>query len=206
MINSAGISRTLGYSALNGYVAGITALYVKQKSSMVNSEEHPRSQAVSNLLKSIKAKEANTAKLSYEDRQRNTAADGISTTKEVESICDWYFSRNTSEGIRDRMSMSMCVMNILRGESMRELELPDLFTMLLENEGSKPCYAFVMIMRQGKTNQFNKLEYGSSMRNKNVKICSHGALALMFFGRFHLQGEPFPDFSSPRNWYDTKVT
>ena len=88
---------------------------------------------------------------------------------------------------------------------MRDVEFPDLFTLLLEQEGYQGCYALVMIMRQGKTNQFGRIEYGSSFRNSNVNVCPHGALSLVLFDRFHVQGELFPDFTTPRNWYSTKV-
>jgi hypothetical protein len=40
---------------------------------------------------------------------------------------------------------------------MRIVELPDLFSIFLENEGISE-YAVVMVLNQGKTNQFGKLE------------------------------------------------
>ncbi|MGH7974160.1 MAG: hypothetical protein ACREBR_01445, partial [bacterium] len=60
------------------------------------------------------------------------------------------------------------------------------------------------ILGQGKTNQFGKIEFGAAMRNR-VRLCLFGALAMWLFWTFEIEGEPYPDFSESRNWYDTKV-
>jgi hypothetical protein len=42
----------------------------------------------------------------------------------------------------------------MRGESVRRLELADMFILDLENESPTECKAIIVIMEQGKTNQF----------------------------------------------------
>ncbi|ETO67568.1 hypothetical protein F444_15520 [Phytophthora nicotianae P1976] len=50
------------------------------------------------------------------------------------------------------------------------LELADLHSIPLENEGYNPCRALVMVMvmGQGKTNQVGRVEVGACMRHKNL--------------------------------------
>ncbi|ETI55557.1 hypothetical protein F443_01771 [Phytophthora nicotianae P1569] len=85
------------------------------------------------------------------------------------------------------------------------LELADLHSIMLENEGYSPCRAIVMVMRQGKTNQVGRIEVGACMRNKIVEICPHGLLGLYLFWRWHVDGEAFPDFTSSDRWYPLKL-
>jgi hypothetical protein len=49
---------------------------------------------------------------------------------------------------------------MLPRESRRIAELLDLFTIEMRNEGATPCWAMLLIMDNGKTNQFGKLQYG----------------------------------------------
>ncbi|POM67506.1 Hypothetical protein PHPALM_16482, partial [Phytophthora palmivora] len=70
------------------------------------------------------------------------------------SISRYYMNLNTGDDLRNRMSHLLCHACLLRGESARNLELPDLFSVPLEHEGYTDCRALVMIMEQGKTNRF----------------------------------------------------
>jgi hypothetical protein len=58
---------------------------------------------------------------------------------------------------------------LLRGKSMRGGELPDLFTVEMKDEGPTPCWPILLIMNSGKTNQFNKLDYGVVARLRTMK-------------------------------------
>jgi hypothetical protein len=61
----------------------------------------------------------------------------------------------------------------------------------------------IMVMDQGKMNQFGKREYAACIRNREIIACPVGALALYLFYRWHRGGEGFADFTSRRHWYDT---
>lgn len=198
--------KLLGLAAVKLHVAAIINLYQQQVNANANNHNHPRSELVNGLIQSVAAREHAVNTSAHVDRQRNTLADGISTSREIQKVCDLFMSKNSSLGIRDRMAMALTTFNILRGESARALELPDLFTLELEREGPIVCHALVMIMRQGKMNPFGKLEYGATMRNQNVNICPHGTLALSLFDRFHVQQEPFPDFNAREKWYNIKAS
>ena len=77
---------------------------------------------------------------------------------------------------------------LMRGQNVRAMEFPDLFCLLLEGEGPTDCKAVVSSMRNGKTNSFGKLEYGSMIRAKDVEACGTGSRGFYFFERFHLNG------------------
>lgn len=94
---------------------------------------------------------------------------------------------------------------LLRGESARNLELPDLFSVILEHEGFTDCRALVMIMEQGETNRFGRREFGSCIRHINVEVCPVGALTLYLFYRWCVQMELLPNFLAPEDWYDIKL-
>ncbi|POM69649.1 Hypothetical protein PHPALM_14048 [Phytophthora palmivora] len=61
------------------------------------------------------------------------------------------------------MSNFLCHSCLLSGKSARNLELPDLFSVVLEDEGFTECRELVMIMGQGKTNQYRRREFGLSV-------------------------------------------
>lgn len=39
-------------------------------------------------------------------------------------------------------------------------------------------------------------------RHMDVTMCTIGSIAFTFFWRYHIRGEPWPDFSVASNWYD----
>lgn len=76
---------------------------------------------------------------------------------------------------------------LLRYSNRSPIELPD-----LPNEGHKPSdkspadpllttKAFVVIMRQGKTNIHGRVEYGAALRHRNPQACLIGAIAFFLF-------------------------
>jgi centromere DNA-binding complex CBF3 subunit-like protein len=72
---------------------------------------------------------------------------------------------------------------LLRGQLRRSAEFADMFVMEFPNEGSQPCYCWIFMIDNGKTNNTGKRQY-------------QGALAQYLFHRFHLAGHPWPDFKS----------
>ncbi len=82
------------------------------------------------------------------------------------------------------------------------MQLPDMFSLVLDKEGPSQCMALVMMLNKGKTNKCGKIQYGAVLRNKDVTVCAINALAMYFFFRWHVSGENFPDMSSKQSWYD----
>lgn len=71
----------------------------------------------------------------------------------------------------------------MRGDNVRKLELADLFSLRLENEGPNGATAVVLLLNHGKTNQTGRTKYAAFLRNKEVDLCPVGALAAYFFAR-----------------------
>ena len=61
------------------------------------------------------------------------------------------------------------------------------------------CSVILTTYRDGKA------QYGVAFRNKNEQYCPLDALAFYLFYRFHVEREPWPDFSDPLAWYSTKL-
>lgn len=100
------------------------------------------------------------------DRKIGTAVDGYSTTAEMEELVSYYFEEKNQEGLRNCVTFLSQHYGLLRSESLRMMEFPDLQSMLLENEGIAPCYALVMVLKQGETNQERRLEFAACLRDK----------------------------------------
>lgn len=90
-----------------------------------------------------------------------------------------------------------------RGQSVRYLQLADMWVRKLENEGATPCYAMGITSKQGKCNKVGRAEYSGAMRHRDVNLCTVGAVAIYLFYRFHVEGETPPDTSRNDSWYDT---
>jgi hypothetical protein len=43
------------------------------------------------------------------------------------------------------------------------------------------------------------------LRHRDYRSCLIGALAVYFFWRWHVSGEPFPSFCTSQDWYNIKV-
>ncbi|KAG2216880.1 hypothetical protein INT45_004564 [Circinella minor] len=75
---------------------------------------------------------------------------------------------------------------LLRGENVHSLDLLDAQTLSLEGEAVTPdieCHALVILIDHRKTNKFGKPQYGSCIRNDNIKTCPWMTLALYLFHR-----------------------
>lgn len=179
-------------------------LYERQVSLKINSNPHPR-QTFAGLLQRIRKQEEETKLANFEDRGVGTIMDGYTTTDEIANIISFYFGENSVQDLRSALSFLLSHFCLLRGEAARRAELPDLQMVNLEGEGSGKCPAMVLVMRQGKTNKFGKLEIGACLRNKRVEICPFMMLSVYLFGRFHVEGESFPNFEKSQNWFNIKI-
>jgi centromere DNA-binding complex CBF3 subunit-like protein len=74
----------------------------------------------------------------------------------------------------------------------------------MKDEGPTPCRPMLLIMNSGKTNQFNKLEYGVVARHRNLSHCTMSALAFYPFFRWQIMQE-VPTFRWCQDWYRIHV-
>jgi hypothetical protein len=191
------------YATVSNYIAAITDLYKNQVTMCMNSHPNPRMGTVKSLLQSVKRNENVQKRSNYVDRGIGTIQDGFSGSEQIERLSDNFFSKGTTISLRNRMAFLLSHSMVLRGESIRMAQFPDLFSLPLTNEGIEPCPALILVLSQSKTNQYGRLNIGACLRTKNVRICPFGSLALYLFCRFHIDNEEFPDFSSSNSWYDT---
>ncbi|KAE8266440.1 hypothetical protein A4X09_0g5909 [Tilletia walkeri] len=199
-----GVVKTIGWTSLKAYASAIIDPYTQQANARVNAAPHPRSAAVKQLIETARKQQQGKDRREYKDRAHGTHLDGYDRD-EMRKLSAYFFERDTEIGMRDRAALFLCHFALLRGDNCRALEFPDLHHLELRDEGFTPCFAVVLILRQGKTNKFGHLEFGSFIRAADVELCPVGALALYLFSRFQLSREPFPDFSSSSAWYDRKV-
>jgi Centromere DNA-binding protein complex CBF3 subunit, domain 2 len=92
----------------------------------------------------------------------------------------------------------------MKGESVKRLELEDMFILDLENEGPTECKAIIVIMEQWKTNQFAQKELGACIQNMYCAICPIGAVAFHFFTCWHLDVECQPSLATSQEWFNIK--
>jgi len=132
-----------------------------------------------------------------------TMIDSYTSEEELEFLVSYFLERNTEVGLRGAGSFLLSHYALLRGHYARELELSDMHSLLMPQEGYTDCHALLLIMRKGKTNQFGRLEIGAALRNKNVFVCPFATLAMYLVWRFHLSG--VPNFANAEEWYPIKL-
>lgn len=158
------------------------------------------------ILKSCRLREENANRISFKDRGLSTLVDGYTTTDEIASLSYYYISQNTFHDLRNCTAFILSHFCLLRGESARGAELPDLQVVNLEQEGpTRFCPALILVMKNGKTNKSGRLDIGSCIRNVDIRICPFMVTSMYFFSMFHVDCKPFPDFTRSENWYFTKL-
>ncbi|KAG1434002.1 hypothetical protein G6F56_014454 [Rhizopus delemar] len=91
----------------------------------INSNPHPR-QSFNGLLEMAMLQEEATRKTKHVDRGIGTIMDGYTTTDQIASIVNFYFSQNNTKNLRNSLAFLLSHYCLLRGESARKAELPDL--------------------------------------------------------------------------------
>jgi hypothetical protein len=198
--------RKVGKSTVLGYTAAIVDLWKQQTAMRVTSHPNPRDSNVKRLLKNAEYETHQHRKANFVDRGIGTLVDGYTTTEQMVNIAEvfWKRSRDFGQNLRNLCAFFLSHYALLRGETVRNLDLADMHSVQLENEGFSICHAVVFVVRQGKTNQFGRSEFGAFIRSKDVRICPFGVCAFYLFWRYHLENEAFPEFQSNEDWFDIK--
>jgi hypothetical protein len=195
----------VGNETVKQYTNAIIDLYNQQVQHNANSNPHPRQSNVRLLIKNYAAETAQKKRENYDDRAAGTLLDGYTSTETLIDISNAYWTKSSGAGLRDRAAFLLCHALFLRGENARMIELPDMFSIQLENEcPSQTCTALVVLLDKGKMNSFGRVEYAGCLRHLKVEACPISAVAFHFFFRFMVHNEPFPDMTSSASWYDTK--
>ena len=202
----------LQYNSVRGYISAIQRLYEEQKTRGQNPA--PRPQGIA-----LKALKGNILRQTWARRRSELADRGEGTIKDSympSQILDhttivWQERKVIGCAFRTQIDFLLGNHMLLRSSNRLPIELPDCFCLDLQNEGIQrsqdtyPSKALVILMRQGKTNQHGRMEYGAALRHRDPKACLVGAFAFWFFWRWQCEGEPFPRFARSEDWYNIKV-
>ncbi len=193
----------VGFFTLRTYKSAIIDLYMQQKGMNMNNNEHPgQAPEVKSLMDQYKRGQNRRNKENYTDRGHGTILEGFVTMDDLNRMSMYFFEQNKPVAMRNRLMFLLAHFSVCRGENVRALQLADMFTLELEEEGYSFCFTVALVMGQGKRNQYGRKEVGSFIRNKNVMICPMGALAIYFFVRFEIENYPFPSMWRNADWYD----
>ena len=95
------------------------------------------------------------------------------TKDDIHKIMDYHWKQKTNvhNALRDDMSEFNIQAMAVRGEHMRNIELPDLFLDDISDQGMDECKAVITVLNEGKTNHFGKEEFVATLRHKDIITC-----------------------------------
>jgi len=205
-------SKTVGKSTVNQYIAALTALWKWQVLHNANNHPTPRGILVCAIQRCLDADTNWVRKDTYFHRGRLYQHLMSAKMKKNRLLIAHYFWTygggslfNAFKGCRNRLGYLLCEQGLIHGENVRDLELPDFFSMVYDDEGPVLCTAMVILKGRGKTNQFGKPLFSGYYRHVVVKLCAVSSTAFFLFHRYHIMDEPFPDFSSSQKCYDISM-
>lgn len=203
--NADGTAIPLGKESVLSYVKAVSDLCTTQKALGWNPNGVARGPLVRTFIDTLEKKRAQSKRNAFEDRGKNTLNDGYSKIELEKISCYFLNEKNSPLGSRDRLCFLLSHSMLCRSQTTLGMQFSDLFSLKIENQGVTECVSLVATITFGKTNQHGKIEYGSTLRHRQVEVCSIGALATNLFSRFHYENEPFPDFTSRDRWYEICV-
>ena len=198
-----GEPKPLSLEGVEAYTKAVVALYQFQKTATPETQtnSHPRGLAVKSLLDTLQRTKTKRKLANYEDRGLGTVLDGYNI-EDMKQLSEYWLGKGTGEALRDRVDFLLGHALLARGENKRHIQLPDLLTLSLPDEGPQTCTPLVVIINRGKTNQHGRTEYGAVMRCKELLVCPMNAVAMYLFWRWQVDLEVFPDMSTRQGWYD----
>jgi Centromere DNA-binding protein complex CBF3 subunit, domain 2/Transcriptional activator of glycolytic enzymes len=194
-------------STVDAYVAAVLELWRVQVAHGNGNVENPRGIAVRGFLEQRGRQRGKLDREAYKDR----GGDGIQAGY---SLDEWLRIQDillngaayTPQSLRTRADLLLGHYYLLRGENRRKMELADLS--LLDypaTEGPTTCGCLVSLLQDGKMNKTARKEFMGALRHKDPLLCTQGALAQLFFWRWHVTGEAPPTFRCRSDWYRIKV-
>ena len=174
--------------------------------NLTKDQKHSRGVVLRELLKDRRANENTRRRCKFVDRTVETLLK-VYTMNQFRTVCVASLAQplHTKQWLRTRLDFLLDHFFCTRSEDRRHMELCDMFTIPLEQEGTQRCSAMVITMSNGKTNKHGALNQMGAMRAKQVSECVIGATALHLFYRFEIAGETFPTFNSNQDWFNIKL-
>jgi hypothetical protein len=154
-----GATGTISSGTLRQYASAIKDLYCLQKDLGANSNPDPRDSAVKALLKSYRSEEEDRRKAEYVDRGRGTVRDGFTDIDQLKSVILYLMQQNSIYGHRNRLISLASHACCFRGETLRDMDLADVFCLTLPDQGYSRCLALFFCTRQGYPPIFKQSSY-----------------------------------------------
>ncbi|RKK12793.1 hypothetical protein BFJ65_g12053 [Fusarium oxysporum f. sp. cepae] len=192
---------------INAYIAAVIKLWRLQVAHGNANTENPRGAAVRGFLEQRGRQRGKHDHASFKDRGTDGIQAGYSPDEWLR-VQDLLLSGATymPQNLRTRVNLLFGHYYLLRGENRRKIELADLSLLdYPSSEGPTPCGCLVTLLRDGKLNKTAKKEFMGALRHKDPLFCTQGALAQLFFWRWHVAGEPSSSFRRRQDWYRIKV-
>jgi hypothetical protein len=191
-----------------GYISPLIDLWTEQTSLGKNSYPHPRGALLRGLVQNLKREKADQTREAFEDRAIGKLNDGY-TAEEYRQLCSEMLAKTDQleQWLRTRLDIQLLHAGMLRSESNRLLELPNLFVHQLGGEEGEGSWtpSVVMMITEGKTLKIGHTDYTGLLRHKDPVLCPIASLALYLFWRFHIGGEQPPNFNNRESWYHSKL-
>ncbi|KAJ0134502.1 Uncharacterized protein HZ326_22451, partial [Fusarium oxysporum f. sp. albedinis] len=192
---------------IDAYIAAVIELWRLQVAHGNANTENPRGAAVRGFLEQRGRQRGKHDRASFKDRGTDGIQAGYSPDEWLR-VQDLLLSGAAymPQNLRTRVDLLFGHYYLLRGENRRKMELADLSLLdYPSSEGPTPCGCLVTLLRDGKLNKTAKKEFMGALRHKDPLFCTQGALAQLFFWRWHVAGEPSPSFRRRQDWYRIKV-
>ncbi|KAF5702735.1 high-osmolarity-induced transcription factor [Fusarium mundagurra] len=181
---------------IDAYIAAVIELWRLQVAHGNANTENPRGAAVRGFLEQRGRHRGKHDRASFKDRGTDGIQAGYSPDEWLR-VQDLLLSGAAymPQNLRTRVDLLFGHYYLLRGENRRKMELADLSLLdYPSSEGPTPCGCLVTLLRDGKLNKTAKKEFMGALRHKDPLFCTQGALAQLFFWRWHVAGEPSPSF------------
>jgi hypothetical protein len=192
---------------IDAYIAAVIELWRLQVAHGNGNTDNPRGVAVRGFLEQRGRQRGKLDRATYKDRGSDGIQAGYSPD-EWQRIQHLLLSgaAHMPQNLRTRADLLLGHYYLLRGENRRKMELADLS--LLDyppSEGPTTCGCLVSLLQDGKLNKTARKEFMGALRHKDPLFCTQGALAQLFFWRWHVAGEAPPSFRQRKDWYRIKV-
>ncbi|VVT56682.1 uncharacterized protein SAPINGB_P005212 [Magnusiomyces paraingens] len=210
--------RINGFASFEGAASALSHLYNLQKSKFLSYPdlkdpkepqvfqwpERLRNTSIEDYLRGKRELQTRMESLNFTDRA-HPVTDGY-TIAELVKMSE-HLMKTKSYNVLFAALGSHALM--VRGDIIRGFELSDVVLQDLTDSDIGKKISIYFVNRHGKPSRTGRPEYTGSLRHKNPFLCSHLALALDFFGRFHIGNsrsvEAPIDFTSPHSWYRVKL-
>lgn len=203
---------TPGSALVETYIAALVDLWKMQVSAKESSHPNPRGQNLQLLLRMVMKDRREKKRREYADRGIGTMLDGYTMAQFTDFVIKMWETAadptkpNSAEPYhRTIVDHLLLHYGLMRGEDTRSLELADVLTRVLENEGPTECFPLLVHLDGGKTNAFGRVDCVGVLRHKDYRICALGQLGFYYFMRWEIGSEPVPSFLRHTDWYDVKV-